>query len=1185
VEFRLLGPLEVRSEGERLPLGGGKQRALLAVLLLHANEVVSSDRLIDLLWGQEAPDTAAKALQVHVSKLRKGLQSANGEDFGRVLKTQSPGYVLEIDPDQLDLHRFERLADEGRRALDAGDPDEAAEKLEAALALCRGPALSDFAYADFAQAEASRIEELRLAALEDGIQADLERGRHGEAIGELERLITEHPLRERPRAQLMLALYRSGRQAEALEAYRNARRTLTEELGIEPGRELKELEARILKQDLSLDAPGDVEPAPERPAERPPPPRPGSREQSQEAFVGREDELRDLEVALESALLGRGALFLVGGEPGIGKSCLVDELGIRARNREAQVLWGRCWEAGGAPAYWPWVQALRAYIRSVDAETLSNQLGAHGAEVAHILPELREVLPGLPLLEQAESEGARFRLFDAAASFLKRASAERPLVVVLEDLHAADIPSLLLLEFVAGELAEARMLVVGTYRDIELTPSHALASALVELGRHPTTRALPLRGFREADSARLIEAIVGTSPSPRVASAIHAGTDGNPLFIGELVRLLASEGRLAEPIDEPPVRFAIPRGVRDVIERRLERVSADSREVLATASVVGREFALETLAHVTGDPADAILQLLDQPLREGVVTTAPGSGGLQMRFSHVLLRDALYDDLPASRRAQLHRRIGEALETLYAEDQEPHLAELAHHYFEAGPAGDPEKAYDYARRAGDRAARLFAYEEAARLYVHAIRMLASVSGKDVERCATLLALGGAQLRGGDEEASKQTFLEAAELARRVGEAESLARAALGYGSQYWQAARGDRRLIPLLEEALSALDERDSPLRARVMARLSCAVRDQPTRDRRLALSEEAVTMAGRFGDPATQAYAVAARCIALAGPDTLEAFADTAREAVQLGERAGESESELTGHWWTLYHEVATGNIQAGRQELETAVRLAKELREPRLSWYPAGLDAALALFEGRFEQGGELAAKAYEFGRQALTFNAAASYLLQMFVLHEECGDPPYPVGALTKLIAESETYVILRCALASLLLDDGRNADARAIFDELATDDFQGVYLDEEWLAAMTLLTKVCRSIGDVDRARVMYQRLLPYRELNAFGFPEIALGSVERPLGVLTAMAGRWADATDHFERALEMNVRMGSRPWAAHSQHDYARMLLARGGTGDGARADKLLSSALDAYRELGMDPWVKRAEADLAELD
>ena len=242
--------------------------------------------------------------------------------------------------------------------------------------------------------------------------------------------------------------------------------------------------------------------------------------------------------------------------------------------------------------------------------------------------------------------------------------------------------------------------------------------------------------------------------------------------------------------------------------------------------------------------------------------------------------------------------------------------------------------------------------------------------------------------------------------------------------------------------------------------------------------------------------------------------------------------------------------------------------------------LDAALALFEGRFDEAGELIAKAYEFGRHALTFNAVASYRLQMFLLHKECGAPLYPEEALTKLIAESETYVVPRCALASLLVDSGRDSDARAVFADLARGDFGGLYVDEEWLAAMTLISEVCQSIAATDRAPVLYEQLLPYRALNAWGFPEIVLGSVERPLGVLAATMERWDAAEDHFERAVERNDRMGAHPWVAHTQHDYARMLLGRDDSGDSARAGELLASALGTYRELGMEPWAKRAEAE-----
>src|SRR6266849_950388 len=338
-EFRILGPLEASEEGRPLDLGGGKQRALLSVLLLNANRVVSRDRLIDALWAEEPPETAVKALQVYVSQLRKAL----GRD---VLVTRAPGYMVQVGEGQLDLDRFEALREEARHC----EPAAASARLREALSLWRGPPLGEFAL-EFAQGEIARLEERFLGALEGRIEADLALGRHAELAGQAEARVTEHPLREGLRSQLMLALYRSRRQAEALEVYQQARRALVEELGIDPGRALRELEQAILRQDPALDFVAGAKP---------------TADATRGAFVGRETELAELVAGLEDALAGAGRLLLVVGEPGIGKSRLGDELIAHARARGARVLVGRCWEAGGAPAYWPWMQALRSYLRECD---------------------------------------------------------------------------------------------------------------------------------------------------------------------------------------------------------------------------------------------------------------------------------------------------------------------------------------------------------------------------------------------------------------------------------------------------------------------------------------------------------------------------------------------------------------------------------------------------------------------------------------------------------------------------------------------------------------------------------------------------------------------------------------------------------------------------------------------------
>jgi DNA-binding SARP family transcriptional activator len=705
MEFRILGPLEVISDGRALDLGGAKQRALLAVLLLHPNQVVSQDRLIDALWEESPPDTALKALQVHVSKLRGQL----GRD--RIM-TRAPGYAIRIEPGELDVERFERLAGEGGR------------QLVDALALWRGPPLADVAHTRFARQEIGRLQERRLAVLEERIEADLALGRGADLIAELEALAAEHPLRERFRALLMLALYRGGRQAEALDVYQNARRTLVDELGIEPGRELRELHQTILRQDPALEPRADPK-AVER------------RTDAVAGFVGREPELAELSSGLDDAFAGRGHLFLLHGEPGIGKSRLADEVVNRATSRGAQVLIGRCWEAGGAPPYWPWTQSLRAYVRAADPGDVRRKLGAFAADVARIVPQLHDLFPGMAEPEAPDSEAARFRLFDSTAAFLIGAAAERPLVLVLDDLHVADEPSLSLLRYVASSLEDSRILVVGTFRGLDPTVRETPESTLAELGRLPVTRGIRLSGLDRDEVAQLVELTADTAPTEQLVAELYAGTDGNPLFVSEVVRLLAVEGRLGS---EAPDGIPIPKTIREAIGRRLRTLTGECRRVLSLGSVLGREFglvALERTADYTG--IDRLLGVLDEAITAGVVEELPGSFG-RLRFGHALIRDTLYEEIPGTHRARLHLRVAEVLETLYAENVEPHLAELAHHFSLALPAAAPETAVEYAIRAGRRAADVLADEEAVRFYRLAVDILERTGEKDDARRRELLLL-------------------------------------------------------------------------------------------------------------------------------------------------------------------------------------------------------------------------------------------------------------------------------------------------------------------------------------------------------------------------------------------------------------------------------------------------------------
>jgi DNA-binding SARP family transcriptional activator/tetratricopeptide (TPR) repeat protein len=1141
------------------PLGGVKQRAVLAILILHRGEIVSGERLVDELWGERPPATAAKTLQGYVSRLRKAL----GDDL---VQTRGRGYVLALSADQLDVDRFEQLASGGRAALSAGDAATAAERLHGALAVWRGAPLADFTYEPFAQAEIARLEEARLATLEDRIEADLELRRHGQLVAELESLVREHPLRERMRGQLMLALYRSGRQAEALDCYRIGRRALIDEVGIEPGTALRGLHQGILEQDPRLDSRSEIRLTRAS----------AGIARAAGVFVGRERELAEMLGALEDVIAGQGRLFVLSGEPGIGKSRLAEELARHARDRGALVLVGRCWEAGGAPAFWPWVQSLRAYLRASDRGELIRELGPDAAEIAPILPELYELIPEPPHPAALDADGARFRLFYATAEFLRRASDKRPLVFVLDDLHAADTPSLLLVQFLARELAHARVLLLAALRDVDPTPGQSLSAMLAEVTREPGTRRVSLGGLSEPEIARYVELAAAEIFSPELAAALYAETDGNPLFVAETVRLLSIEGVRRQEGGE--VRLAIPEGVRDVITRRLAHLSTGCHEVLVLASVLGREFTLIVLARVAATSEDRLLDTLDEAMEARVLAAVPGAPG-RLRFAHVLIRDTLYERLTPARRVRLHRLVVSALEPLYGEEAGPHLAELAHH---AIAASDFQRGLRYACRAGDRALQLLAYEEAERLYETALEAfgLAEVSDEK-DHCELLLSLGEARARAGNTAAAHEAFLQAAELARRLDRPHELARAAAGYGGRIvWFRAGKDDRLVPLLESALAALPDNEVELRVRLLARLAGALRDELSAERRDRLGREAVELARRTGNLSALAYALDGHAAATCGgPGTQLQQLALGSELREVAARIGDRERVLAGHIQRFAAQCTLGEISEAQAELTAASHIAEELRQRAQLWQVHACWAMLALAAGRFGDAEELIPRAFELGEPVNREMAISGRALQLCTLRDFQGNLDQVEAAIGDAAMEYPARPVLRCAHAYLHARLGRTSVGQQALRDLAERDFAMLPLDLEWLLAMSLLAESCSLLADADTASIVYSLLVPHAALNAVDWPEGIRGSVSRYLGLLAATMGRLQDAATHFDHALAMNDSMGARPWLAHTQHEYARMLLTREGPGDHERAQELIDQALSTYRELHMTTYAESAFA------
>lgn len=917
-------------------------------------------------------------------------------------------------------------------------------------------------------------------------------------------------------------------------------------------------------------------------------------------FVGRDDELRELLAGLDDAASGRGRLFLVGGAPGIGKSRLADELATAARQRSIPVLWGRCWEDAGAPAYWPWVQALRGHVRSADPDVVRAQVGAGAGEIVRMLPELMALYPSLGRPDGPQSDSARFQLFDSATTFLANVARTQGLVIVLDDLHAADAESILFLRFLGSQLFDTRLLVLGTYRDVEVGPGHPMRDATERLAREPSTRVMRLTGLPDSAVVEVIRSTSGVSPSPRLAVALSRETGGNPLFLGEAVRLLAAEGRLDHDVSGDMVRVTVPASIREVIARRLHKVGEPTSGVLSTAAVLGPEFSLEALRRTLDHDDDAIAESLEVAVRAELVARVTGSPG-RFRFSHDLIRETLYEELSPAERGRAHATVGAALERLYDASVDGHLAELAHHFFEAlqapRPDGEPAElrsvpklAADYARRAAVVATTSLAYEEAARLHRMTLQAVELDPSTDVLVVTEiLLDLGDVQARSGDLEGGRSTFLDAAALARRLGLPNHLARAAIGYGGRFvWPRAGDDRLLVPLLQDALELLGEGDIPLRVRLLSRLACAWRDALAEHRNDSdrLSEEAVSLARASGDAATLAYALVGRFGAIWWPENAEERLAIAREFLALAEAGGDGERVIDAHTtlYMAYTELA--RMDEARAEAESLTRLARNLRQPAHLWLALATRASFALIEGDFALAAELTERERDPGSSSTPIHDDVSVSrMHRFLLSREVGGVAAEEASIRASVEEFPWYPVHRSALACLLLDLGRHEEARAIFEALARDDFHAFQPDNEWLLGICFAGEACSRLGQRRDAERLYEQLLPFAGRHAIGFAEGSLGAVDRYLGLLAASNGDLPAAEGHFVDGIRVNSRMGARPWTAHTKVDLAEMLLTRDAPGDPHRAAELLRDADASAGLLGMTVLERQIREQQRRLD
>jgi tetratricopeptide (TPR) repeat protein len=895
----------------------------------------------------------------------------------------------------------------------------------------------------------------------------------------------------------------------------------------------------------------------------------------QGAFIGRDRELGEILSGLDGAFRGEGSVLLVTGEPGIGKTTLAERVAGHAAEKGARVVWSRSWDGGGTAPYWTWAQVIRTLSEGLGDNDLRGFVSPETAHVTLLAPALANRFgDAAESMLELDSDAGRFYVFDATARFLKHLASTVPLVLVLDDILVGDRPSLQLLRFLARDVRSARMMVLATYRDTEVSQSPETVEVISDLVREG--HVLNLNALDRAEVGRLIADVAGVTPWPGTVAAIHEATGGNPLFVREVTRLLATGGRLDLP---GPLVVPVPDSLRAVIRKRLTPLSAQAIHVLSAAAVVGRDFDVGLVGAACDLPTDAVLAALADAAILGFVAEVADTLG-SYRFSHPLMREAIYDGLPIPVRMQMHQRVGAAIERLYGAGSTTHIGELAYHFARAAPLGESAKACEYARRAGDRAMGAFAYEEAVTQYRRALDALAVGGRPDAAlRCELLLCLGRAQARAGDYQSSKATFLAAEEAARETGDAEQLARAAIGFGEPQVEGGLVDRQLIALLEEAIERLSPEDSALRARVMARLSLELTFSDEAALRESLSLEAIEMARRLGDVVALCHALRARWLARWGPDGLEERAALVEEHLALAKETGDREIELLARARRITCLVETGDGAAAALDIAAHAGLAEELRMPYYAWVAATMRAGRALLAGSFDRVEELA----EDARSCLPGrpNAGHAHLNHMTMLRWEQGRLPELRESWQQLVERFPQLAFAQAWLCLAAAEDGREDAARGGLRELV-GAIPNLPRNGLWLPAIALSSLAAARLGERDVAASLYPLLRPYAEraiVLPMPHPVLCFGSAALHLALLATLTREWEDAETHFQNAMRVHRRLAAKPFLARTYAEFAGMLLARGDAKDRARAAALLGRAGAIAAAVGMPQVAGRVAA------
>ncbi len=889
-----------------------------------------------------------------------------------------------------------------------------------------------------------------------------------------------------------------------------------------------------------------------------------------DTFIGRHREIDLLLNALNDARRASGGLALIAGEPGIGKTRIVSELAEHQAGQDVMTLWGRCHEDDGAPPYWPWVQVLRSAAASIQADAdLRDALDIGGADILELVPALRSRLHDIePPTALSDPAQTRFRLFGSVARFLINASQRSPLVIVLDDLHWADVPSLRLLEHLAQELAESRILLIGTYRDTDLSRRHRLSDTLGALARTPRLLRVHLTGLGAEDVNHFIAVAAGVTPPEWLARAIHDQTEGNPLFVREVTRLLHEQGYFTDrPITG---RISLPEGVREVIGRRLNLLSIECNETLAVAAVIGRVFALDVLMRAsTPLREDTILERLDEALAARIIEEADHG---QYQFTHTLVRTTLYDELRVGQRRRMHHTVAEAIEALSARDPGPVLADLAHHYRASGLGADVERAREYAIRAGDHADAAFAFEQAVGFYLNALDLVED----ETQRCDLLLRMGNAQRQADDRDGSLTNLEAAATLARTLHDVRRFADAALSYADATWRFdTQIDSQANQFLTDALAMIPETDIAMRAKLLGSYARGLVHAARHDEAREVARQAIGAARASGDTTALIYALNGRSDLPWQPDEAADMLAEVEAMIAAASHVGVMEFLTRARLRRVPLLFSLGRVAEVEPELDGIARLNARMRQPLFMLMELVLRSSPALARGQLAEA-ERAIMATRDRHLAGPQTTDPVSLVTFALLRERDRLRDF-APVVSVFLARNPAMALWAPGLALLHVELGDVAEARRVFIEEVDKYFHIEPGDARLPANLVFLTEVCAALQDAARAPRLYEHMLPWTGHHMTTGSGTALwGACDRYLGLLATLMGDFDRAEAHFREAIAMNARGGLLLQKGYAQRDLAWMLLRRGRTGDRDRARQALDDAAELATGYGLTALSRR---------